>query len=223
MLQIYTLLKKKYDNAILLFPPVPESYFVNRENKINDNKIRLTFLGRIDPRKGIIETIKLFDQLNNDSGFDCKIYGIIIPEDKRALSIYSSLISQKKIKFIEIDRQNYSTKIDKMVQNILKSTDVFVQPYRNLRSTVDTPLLLLEAMASLCVFLTTQVENISDIYGPSKYIIPKNSFSEDAIKILKKISIRKIEEERERIQSKVEAMNFCQSQIGKRFLNAIET
>lgn len=220
--RIFKILNKKSQNAILLLPPIPESYFVNKSTKIKGKNIRITFLGRIDPRKGILETIKLFNQLENDSNFDCTIYGIVIPEDKKAISVHSSLISQEKIKYIEIDRQNHSVRIDKMVQEILKSTDIFVQPYRNLESTVDSPLLLLEAMASLCVILTTQVGNIKELYGSSKYILPMTDFPDNAYKILKKISVKELENERNRIMMILNSMQIEQKQVVNRFFNAIQ-
>jgi hypothetical protein len=38
---------------------VPESYFLKPEEKPDKEKIRLTFLGRIDPGKGINEVIEI--------------------------------------------------------------------------------------------------------------------------------------------------------------------
>ena len=47
----------------------------------------------------------------------------------------------------------------------LDSTDYFIQPYSSISSTVDTPLLLLEAMSRNCNILTTQIEQATDIVG----------------------------------------------------------
>ena len=219
--RIYDYLKEKFHNTLLLLPPVPKSYFVDKNSKKNENKIQLTFLGRIDPRKGILETIELFNKLSCEPSFDCKIYGILIPEDKKAMSVHYALASQKKIQYFEIDRQNHSKKIDNMVQNILKSTDIFVQPYINLESTVDTPLLLIEAMASLCTILTTPVGNIEELYGNSQFILPANYFSDYAYKILKNISANDLKSERDRIWGKIQSMNIQTNKASNNFINAI--
>jgi hypothetical protein len=81
--------------------------------------------------------------LKDADRFECSIYGIHIPEHRESLQIHNRLKNQKGIKYFEIDRQNYSPEVEGLVGSILKKTDVFIQPYEKLSSTIDTPLLLL--------------------------------------------------------------------------------
>ena len=227
--KLFCISKRQYDyvsrwtkNAVYLLPPVPKGYFLKSEEKPINKKIKITFLGRIDPGKGIGEVIEIFKALKNDNRFDCSIYGIHIPEHKESVQVHNWLKSQNDIKYIEVDRQRYSPDVDKMVRNVLKETDILILPYQKLSSTIDTPLTLLEAMASLCVVITKPFGNIPDIYGESQFIISRENFMKDTIDILKGISYEDILKERERIYSRNNNLNFESSNVAKRFLHAIK-
>lgn len=220
--------KRQYDyvsrwskNAVYLLPPVPESYFLRPDEKPTNEKIKVTFLGRIDPGKGINEVIEIFKALKVNDRFECSIYGIHIPEQKKSLEIHNWLKNQKNIKYVEVERQRYSPAVDEFVGNILKETDIFIQPYQKLSSTIDTPLLLLEAMASLCALITKPFGNIPDIYGKSRFLIHPDNFIVDAIQLLKNITYQDLIEERKRIYDQNLRLNFKSENIGKRFVDAI--
>lgn len=219
----YEYVRKWTKNAIYLLPPVPEEYFLRLEEKPVNDKIKITFLGRIDPGKGINEVIEIFKVLKGDNRFECSIYGILIPEHKLSLQIYNWLKSQKDIQYIEIDRQKYSPAIEEFVKNILKETDILIQPYKKLSSTIDTPLLLLEAMASLCAAITKPFGNIPDIYGESKFLIYPENFVKDVLELLNKITIDDLLKERERIYDRNKVLNFKAENITKKFLEAIKS
>jgi len=227
--KLFCISKRQYNyvsrwskNAVYLLPPVPKEYFLKPEEKPINEKIKITFLGRIDPGKGINEVIKIFKALKDDNRFECSIYGIHIPEHKESVQVHNWLKSQNDIKYIEVDRQRYSPDVDKMVRNVLKETDILILPYQKLSSTIDTPLTLLEAMASLCVVITKPFGNIPDIYGESQFIISRENFMKDTIDILKGISYEDILKERERIYSRNNNLNFESSNVAKRFLHAIK-
>ena len=109
---------------VYLLPPVPEEYFLKPEEKPVNKKIKITFLGRIDPGKGIGEVIEIFKALKNDSRFECSIYGMHIPEHKESVEIHNWLKRQKDIRYIEIDRQKYSPAVEEFVKNVLKENGV---------------------------------------------------------------------------------------------------
>ncbi|MDI6701324.1 MAG: glycosyltransferase [bacterium] len=217
----YEYVSKWADNAIYLLPPVPGNYFLTPEEKQKNEKIKVTFLGRIDPGKGIRKVIDIFKTLKGGDKYECCIYGIHIPEDKQSLEIRNWLRKQKDIKYIEVDRQRYSPSVDDYVRCVLKETDIFIQPYQRLSSTIDTPLLLLEAMASLCAVLTKPYGNIPDIYGKSKFLISPERFVQDTIKLLKGISYDELLTERNRIYEQNLRLNFNSENIAEIFLENI--
>lgn len=217
----YEYVSKWAKNAVYLLPPVPEEYFLKPDEKPVNEKIKITFLGRIDLGKGINEVIEIFKALKDERRFECSIYGIHIPEHKESLKIHNWLKSQNDIKYIEVDRQRYSPAVEEFVRNVLKETDIFIQPYYKLSSTIDTPLLLLEAMASLCVVITKPFGNIPDIYGKSRFLISPDKFIQHTIKLLHDVSINDLMEERKRIYEQNSSLNFKAEAIAKRFIDAL--
>ena len=219
----YNYVKKWTDNTAYLLPPVPENYFLKPEEKPKNKKIKITFLGRIDTGKGIEEVINIFRMLKNNGRFECRIYGIHIQEDKESLKIHNWLKNQKEIKYFEIDRMNYSPQVENMVRQILKETDIFIQPYQKLSSSIDTPLLLSEAMASLCCVITKPFGNIPDIYGESEFLVPaKVPLVEYVFELVKKVKYKDIINERERIFKRNKELNFNTESITNVFLNNLK-
>lgn len=217
----YQYLGQSSKNVTYLMPPVPEDYFIELENKPIHEKIKITFLGRIDPGKGIIDVVEIFKVLNKCTGFECTIYGIHIPEDKKSLKLHNWLKKQDEINYIEVERQNYSRNVEEMVKSVLKESDIFIQPYRKLSSTIDTPLLLLEAMASLCAVVTKPFGNISEIYGRSKFLVPEKDFIPHVIDLLKNTSYKEIIKERQRIYERNKRLDFHAAKITRIFIDAL--
>ncbi|MDH5720412.1 MAG: glycosyltransferase family 4 protein [Spirochaetia bacterium] len=217
----YSYLRRFVKKLVLLPPSVTKSYFLKPGQKMFKKKIQVAFLGRIDARKGIDKVISLFHKLSEDKRFVCSIYGIVIQSDKEAYEIYKSLKKQKEIKFIEIDRKDYNDKIDKKVRDLLKNTDVFLQPYQNLDSTVDMPLLILEAMASLCLIITTPAGDVAEIYGSQNFVVKKDSFAETAFEIINRLDKKTLFVERKRLYKRAAELTFNNLYIAKRFLNEI--
>jgi glycosyltransferase involved in cell wall biosynthesis len=216
----YEYIGKWAKNAIYVLPPVPESYFLEPADKPNNTKIKVAFLGRVDIGKGLKEVIDIFKELTTNAKFECSLYGIRIPKDNNALKLHSWLKNQDYIKYVEIDRQNYSVAIEEMVKNILRETDMFLIPYKKLSSTMDTPLTILEAMANLCVIITKPLGNIPDVCGKNKFIVPRKKFTSEVINLLNNVSIDEIAEERLRIYNQNKKMRFKTEEIAKEFNKA---
>lgn len=217
----YQYLKQRSKNVTYLMPPVPKDYFIEPEEKPAHEKVGLTFLGRIDPGKGITDVIEIFKVLNKHSKFECSVYGIYLPDDKKSLKIHNWLKQQNEINYIEIDRQAYSPNIEEIVREVLRETDIFLQPYTRLSSSIDTPLLLLEAMASLCAVITKPFGNVCRIYGESRFLIPAGNFLSDATAFLQKVSSDKIRGERKRIYERNKRLTFQADKITRIFLDAL--
>ena len=146
-------------------PIVPNSFYSNLEykiNKFNTQKIEVVFIGRLDKGKGIDDVISIMNKLIQDSRFSCKIYGIYFPDDEYGKKIHNYLENQKVIKYTAISRESYSVQIEDKTASIFKSCDIFLQPYRNISSTVDAPLLIYEAMAALTVIISRNVGELSN-------------------------------------------------------------
>jgi glycosyltransferase involved in cell wall biosynthesis len=217
----YNYIKKWAENPVRILPPVPENYFLKPQEKPVNNKIQVTFLGRMDPGKGIKEVLEIFNVLKNNGKFKCSIHGIHMPEQKECVDIHNQLRVDNGIEYVEIDRQKYSPSVESFVATVLQKTDIFIQPYRTLSSTIDMPMLLLEAMASLCAVITKPLGNIPDIYGKNEFAINSQGFVPNAIKFLKDVSIDDLARERRRIYGKNQKLNFNTGAVANKFINAI--
>jgi glycosyltransferase involved in cell wall biosynthesis len=127
--------------------------------------------------------------------------------------------------YIEVERKLWTPATDEQVLKLLRETDVFVQPYRTLESTVDTPLLLLEAMAALCVVLSRPVGDIKEIYGESPFIIYGDSFVDSAMEVLEHLASAKgmstLMQERERLYQHVRSLGCSVTDVTARFLEGL--
>lgn len=145
-------------NAYLIPPIVPEYYTDIGLEKVKNMEIykkkslkNALFLGRIDPKKGINEVIKL---VKKSDYLKWTISGIFINSDQPQ-DIIKKLYDLTDVELIIEDRNKFSDEIELKVSNYMKKNDFFFQPYRNLETTLDLPLLILEAQACGCIVLTT--------------------------------------------------------------------
>lgn len=223
--KLFCISKRQYEylttwakNVTYLLPPVFENCFLNPKDKPINNKIKLTYLGRIDLDKGIKEVITVFNALKNCDKFECCICAIPQPAEKRSLQINNWLRKQEDIKYIEIDKEKYTIEVERIANNILRQTDILLLPYKRLSSTIDTPVTLLEAMASMCVVITKPLGNIQDIYGESKFIVPDNDFLSRVMALLETVSIKEITRERQRIHEQNLKLNLKRQNLTDSFL-----
>ena len=219
--RLYQSLNRWAKNVEFIFPPVTKSYFLKPEEKPKNDKIKITFLGVIYPDKGIDEVIHIFTALKEDQKFELSIYAIYEPRNKESLELRNWLKNQNIIKYVEVDRYNYTPEVEDIVRKVLKETDIFIQLYRTLGATVDVPLLLLEAMASLCAVITTPIGNIADIYGESKFLIDTKYSISQIVSFLKNISFEEIKRERERIFEQNKKFEFEASKVAQQFIRIL--
>ncbi|MBT5491655.1 glycosyltransferase, partial [bacterium] len=200
-------------------PIVPNSFYSNLEykiNKFNTQKIEVVFIGRLDKGKGIDDVISIMNKLIQDSRFSCKIYGIYFPDDEYGKKIHNYLENQKVIKYTAISRESYSVQIEDKTASIFKSCDIFLQPYRNISSTVDAPLLIYEAMAALTVIISRNVGELSNIIGSDKFLFDNkdnDSFVKSSIESIKKITVNIYSEELKRLDKRNCELNINKDDI----------
>lgn len=217
--RLYKISNKMGNDSVLLIPPVNSNYFRSKKEKNSGNKIHITFLGRIDVNKGILETVKLFKALSNNSNFELNLYAIFWKNDPVALKLNEELSKQNDFSYTAVDYTKFDNSIDDFVIDILKNTDIFIQPYRKLSSSIDVPLLILEAMASLCAIITKPYGNIPWIYGESPFYIKDDSFNE-VLSLINSAS-KLLFSERERILLQNENIKFSTKHIANIFYNSL--
>jgi glycosyltransferase involved in cell wall biosynthesis len=132
---------------VAVLPPIIPSEFdiTNFESRVN-----VGFIGRLDPRKGGRKLIDFMIQ-NPELNFDVSYIkhegdlGVLeLEEELTKLCKNSSLVPQGM----------YTRKVDTDVVKNLNKSAIFLQFYETLDSTVDLPLLLLEALACGCKVYT---------------------------------------------------------------------
>lgn len=208
-------------NATLLRPPVPQDYFVPLAAKSNSDKTRVTFLGREDPGKGALETIELFNRLSNHPDIELSFYGMHWPHRPESVRLHERLMAQERFPYTHVNFDNHSESVDKMVRTVLRGTDIFVQPYRKLSSTIDTPLLILEAMASLAAVLTKPYGNIPEVYGPGPGLLGDNNFIDNAASLI--LSAKTwLPRECQRINQQNKLLKFDTRSVVEVFSNALQ-
>lgn len=211
-----TILKRR-GNCCLLYPPVPRDYFITPDKKRTTDKVRVTFIGRIDIGKGILDTLELFDRLSKNENIELKLYGIHWESDPIAVDIHNTLLRQNKFFYQPVNFSEYSKDIDNMVRSALSETDIFIQPYRQLSSTIDSPLLVLEAMASLCAVITKPFGNIPLIYGDSPCLYEGDDYIPKMTELIL-TSDTWLEKERQRIYHQNTLLKFDIGTVAEQFM-----
>ena len=207
-------------DPVLLLPPVPEDYFLRLDEKPRRKKIRLTYIGRIDVRKGIEDAIELFLKLRDHENIETQIYGYYSDFGPNSQNIYKWLKEQSQIKFVDVEQNSYTPQLEQQIRLALKDTDVLVLPYRSIDGTIDIPLLLLEGMASLCAIITTTCGDIPFIYGKSKLLLDETSDLKHIINILSAPS--RLYAERIRILTRNKELKFGAKDISRLFRESLK-
>jgi len=205
----------------LLLPPVPRDYFLTPDEKPHSDKIRVTFLGRLDSGKGIREVISIFRSLKEQPDIETKICGFTYPSMPETFAIHRLLSKQSEIQYEHIHHDDYKPEVEQRVRQTLKDTDILLLPYRRLSSTMDTPMLLLEGMASLCAAMTKRFGDIPETYGESKFLLP----DEDSLGYARRIIVNArslLQEERRRILERVASLKFDAESVARRLRRYLE-
>jgi glycosyltransferase involved in cell wall biosynthesis len=190
---------KKFHHSVIWLPPIiPESYLINEEVK----KDKFSFIGRADPRKGLLEFLDLKRKFPEKSWY---LSLIKIDRDFRESTLNKTLRNET---VNWRDRKKYSHTQELNLIRELQETKVFFQTYQSLDSTVDLPLLLLEAQACGCVVIT---KNIDKFYANECCIILEKGINAETF--FKKIPSR----ERIEANAKIVRETFGQSKVTQTF------
>ena len=177
------------ENKIIEIPTGIEPEWVFENNITCGKPLRFAFLGRYEKRKGITELNAALQNLIGKHAFEFNFIGPI-PESKK--------INSPQIKY-----HGSISDADK-IKNILQNTDVFVLPSHS----EGMPNVVMEAMASGCAVLATNVGAVSLMVGDDNgwLIEPRNpnAIEEKLTAILntslldlvqkKKASVKKVKE-----------------------------
>jgi hypothetical protein len=210
--------KRWTGDARLLLPPVPRAYYLSPEQKSVGPALRLTYLGVIHPDKGLLEVMRLFGALRGDPRFSCSIHATHDPHDVAQVELHQRLLRDETVHYVPMTPSPWSPELDAHVRAVLAETDVFVQPFQSLRNTVDTPLLMLEAMASLCVMVTTPLQSIPELYGNRRFLLPAEGWMESALSLLRGMDESTLRAERERLYRRNQELAFSEAEVADRFL-----
>ncbi len=207
-------------NSFLMLPPVPESFFLEPDAKPKHDKIKVTYIGRTEPDKGIEDVIFLFSRLKDHPEVEVQINGFHHRHLETSVRIHEWLSLQHGIRYFYTPFECYSPEVDEKLRQILRETDILVLPYRRLSSTMDTPLLLLEGMASLCAIITRAFGDIPSIYGPSSFLLSGSEEIYHTIPFILKAK-KFLETERNRIRQNFHRLRFGVDQTVSRLIDAL--
>lgn len=169
--------------SALLYPPVDERYFRPPEALpgASSPPLRVSYVGRLDEGKGIAAVLELFSKLSSREDVELLLCGIRWPGDRKAKALHDRLARQREFRYISHDFSSHSDTIDSKVARLLRQTDILVLPYKHTHSTIDAPLLILEAIAAVTPVLTRRLGAISTIYGEGAFYLPRRRTVEAAM------------------------------------------
>ncbi len=196
-------IRKFNNNVTFLYPPVSERFF-NKKHREKTSQKKILFVGRISADKGIEIVIDVFSNLDKRY-FETGIVGYFSTEEDKEK--YEKKIKNLNADYIQIgERKSGETK-----ELNLREYDILLLPYQDLSPTLDTPLLLLEGLASGCKIVTSDIEPINEIKG-NIYFVEDYKNSAEFIKITEEIS------EKESIDYNHE---FSLEKVGANYLNSL--
>jgi glycosyltransferase involved in cell wall biosynthesis len=216
----YCYVSRWSDRGVLLLPPVWENYFLEPEAKQSHAKLRVTYIGRTEPGKGIEDVIYLYNQLKDQPDIEVEIHGFHHQTSKEGIKFHEWLSHQNSLHYFFTPFEGYSSGVDIKLARILHNTDILVLPYQKLSSTIDTPVLLLEGMASLCAIMTKPLGDMPNLYGPSPFILEG---PDEMINMVRRTvsSPAFLTMERQRIFQRNAELDFATERVTARLLQAL--
>ncbi len=220
--RIYKSISRWSPRASLMLPPVGQGFFNKPEEKKTTAKLKIAFIGRVDPGKGTERVIELFKSLDAEK-YECRINGFAWPHKKDTLKLHQALLRQKRIEYKHTNFSGWSEQAETGLCDYLLDSDIVILPYKRLSSTIDVPLLLLEAMASLCCVITPPLGDIPQIYGKSKFTM-NNRWNNSTAKTMIESASNYLKQERQRLFEQNKTLGFDSKTIASLFKNnLIET
>lgn len=125
----------------------------------------VTFIGRADVNKGIEEVIEIAELLRGEPDITMNIcYLAGYSGLDKALARRIDLLGEHKNVNIypSVKNETDTIKNEVRVSKLLKTSHVFLQPYKVLNSAIEAPLLLYEAQEAGCLIFTRDVVGIHE-------------------------------------------------------------
>ncbi len=215
--RLYHLLTRAGSAPILIMPPVPSDYFVDLNDKSIGENLRIVYLGHLNRYRCIDDVLRLFTYLSNMSGFVPALVATHDPRNTISNHYHGLLSNQQCFRYISVNRQNYSPELDDMIKDVLREADVLVQPY----STLDSPLVILESMASLCLPLTTRIKGIPELCGSHAFIAHPKRFFPEAVRLLSGLDGQRLVEERRGLFHRSRVLGYDESAVRQRLFDVL--
>ena len=205
-------------SAIWLPPPVSDQYFRSSVRGEKTNTV-ISFLGRIAPDKGLSSLVKIFSSLSCSKQLTLKIRGYYIPDDPNSVRLHRSLQKRSLFEYYAepYNSYNYSPQKEQAIIEYLTGTDILVLPYKNLKRTVDLPLLVVEGLAAGCVVISQYFEDVSKIICSSTLIAQDEDEYREKLQALCNPKI--LQQEKERIRMSNVFSTFAATQVTEKFLS----
>ena len=206
--------------SALLLPPVPADFFLTPEQKSQSGPLRVAFMGRIDPGKGIGVAISLFESLAGNAQYSCSIYGYPWKHDSASMQLHNALLQRRDINYQPSELKRFDQTVMEHVRQIFLNTDVLFLPYERLSSTIDTPLVMLEGMAGLCAVITRPLGDLPEIYGSHRYMQHDLSDIRGLRNMVDRLRME-LPAERKRLAQQVQRLDFSSDRVATRLLEKL--
>lgn len=167
---------RRYRNrAHVLIPPVPSEYSRREGDKGGDGKIVVAYIGRLEGGKGALEAVEILEELAGYNDIEARVLAYRCGESAEARELRDRIAGNDRIRYKERTHVGWAGSIEEEMARELGEIDILLLPYRRVNSSIDTPLLLLEGMASLCCCMVRGGGDISEVYGRSPFLIEARS------------------------------------------------
>lgn len=206
----------------LLLPPAPRDYFLSPTDKPGGDRLRVAYVGRLDPGKGTPEAIEVLRCLGRRSDVHARLLGFAWRHRPETVRLHQALLAQTEVTYEPAEYEKWTPQVEDHLRLVLRETDVLLLPYRRLSSTVDTPLLLLEGMASLCAVMTPPLGDMPSIYGCDDFLLRTDWSPEQIAERILRLRPR-LPDERRRLHGWNEESAFDADRVAERFRSALES
>lgn len=204
-------------DAVWLPPPVPDEYFVSPRDE-RKAKVVVSFLGRIDPNKGLHEVSSVFETLSRTNRFDLRIKGYYVPDNPESVHLHQRLQRLAGVEYsAEAGDSCYDPRREQDVLRYLLQTDILVLPYRNLIGTLGLPLIVLEGLAARCLVVSRDIGDISGIVASSDLIMHGSDGLTEKLERLS--SVEAMEAEKARLDTPSVFSTFAATRVVDRLID----
>lgn len=159
--------------AALFFPPVPEElFFLERRRR---HRPRIGYVGRIDSGKGSTLLAPLGERLVSCGMNRLAVYGYSWPHRPRSVELFEEVAAAAGVEFHPVSMNQGGAQSDRDLALILSDLDILLLPYRTGSASLDSPALVLEAMAAGVVPIAGAVADLPRIILDAGKVLPVGS------------------------------------------------